>query len=111
MKDRPETLKSIVTCVPTGLGKLYIKISELDSGDPIEVICTIGKSGSSVMAKAEVTGRLITLALHYRIPLAEIVEQLIDISGKEQIPWHDTVIKSIPDAVGKALQSRYLENT
>jgi len=106
-QDRPETLTSTTVRIPTGLGSLYITISELD-GKPFEVFCTIGKSGASIMAKAEVTGRMVSLALRNSIPVKDIVDQLIDISGSEQIAWKDTVIKSIPDAVGKTLRERYL---
>jgi len=105
---RPETLTSTTTKVPTGLGTLYITICELE-GKPFEVFCTIGKSGGSIMAKAEVVGRMISLALRYKVPLDEIVDQLIDISGSEQMPWKDTVIKSIPDAVGKILKRKYID--
>ena len=104
---RPETLNASVTKVPTGLGNLYITITELDS-KPFEVFCVLGKSGASIMAKAEVIGRMISLALRYEVPVNEIVDQLIDISGSEQIPWKTTVIKSIPDAVGKVLKEKYL---
>lgn len=106
--QRPETLNSSTTKVPTGHGNLYITITEHE-GKPFEVFCTIGKSGGSVMAKAELTGRIISLALRNEIPLADIVDQLIDISGSEQMPWKDTVIKSIPDAVGKVLKRKYLD--
>ena len=105
---RPETLPSTTTKVPTGLGNLYITITEHES-KPFEVFCTLGKSGRSIMAKAEVVGRLTTLALRHNIPLDEIVDQLIDISGSEPMAWKDTVIKSIPDAVGKVLKSKYLD--
>lgn len=107
-QPRPEILQSITTKVPTGLGTLYITVSELD-GKPFEVFCTIGKSGGSIMAKAEVTGRMISLALRHDIPLDEIVNQLIDIAGGEQLPWKDTVVKSIPDAVGKILKRKYID--
>lgn len=61
------------------------------------------------MAKAEVVGRMVSLALRHDIPLVDIVEQLIDIDGGNQMAWKDTVIKSIPDAVGKVLKRRYLD--
>ena len=106
-KERPKTLTSTTTKVPTGHGNLYITITEHE-GKPFEVFCTIGKSGGSVMAKAEVTGRMVSLALRHEIPLTDIIDQLIDISGSEQRPWKKTLIKSIPDAVGKILKERYL---
>ena len=104
---RPKTLPSTVIKVPTGYGMLYITISE-HKGKPFEVFCTIGKSGSSIMAKAEVVGRMVSLALRHDVQVEDIVDQLIDIDGGNQIAWEDTVIKSIPDAVGKILKRRYL---
>jgi len=106
MKKRPETLPSSTTCVKTGYGNLYITITELDS-KPFEVFCTLGKSGSSIMAKAELTGRMASLALRNDIDVSEVVEQLIDIDGGKQEPWKGTLVKSIPDAVAKVLKERY----
>ncbi|MBU2685876.1 MAG: hypothetical protein KKF27_21755 [Gammaproteobacteria bacterium] len=106
--QRPETLNSFTTKVPTGFGNLYITVTELDS-KPFEVFCTIGKSGASIMAKAEVTGRLVSLALRHEVPLEDIIDQLIDISGGEPLAWKKTMIKSIPDAVGKVLREKYID--
>ncbi len=109
MKKRPDTLFSTTTKIPTGFGNLYITISELDD-KPFEVFATIGKSGGDIMAKAEMAGRLISLALRNDISVSEIVNQLIDISGKSIVAYKDGSVKSIPDAIGKVLKSRYLDN-
>jgi len=106
MKPRPETLDSKTVRVPTGYGNLYITVTELD-GKPFEVFCSLGKSGASIMAKAEVIGRLCSLALRHDIPVKEVIGQLVDISGGEQTTWKKTLIKSIPDAVGKVLKTLY----
>jgi ribonucleoside-diphosphate reductase alpha chain len=112
MKTRPQTLESTTTCVPTGYGKLYVTITELNS-KPFEVFCSLGKSGSSIMAKAELTGRMTSLALRNGIDVSEIVNQLIDIDGGKHEPWQIAgmegfvLIKSIPDAVARVLQRRY----
>ena len=102
-----EFWESKTTCVPTAYGKLYITIAEED-GKPRHVFCTIGKSGRSIMAKAEAVGRLTSLALRNGIPVEKVVAQIIDISGEEPLAWKNTIIKSIPDAVGKVLKERYL---
>lgn len=104
---RPETLEGTTIKVETGLGKLYVTINEID-GKPVEVFATIGKSGGSIMAKAEVTGRLTSLALRYGIPVQDIVDELVDIAGGQPLMVKDQMIKSIPDAVGKLLRKRYL---
>ena len=106
MKPRPETLSSNTTKIPTGYGNLYITITELD-GKPWEVFATIGRSGAGIMAKAEVTGRLTSLALRHGIAINEVVKQLIDIGGDHPAPYKDGMIKSIPDAVGKLLKEKY----
>lgn len=106
--NRPETLQSKTVKVPTGHGDIFITVSELNN-KPFEVFCTIGKSGKSIQAKAEVTGRMTSLALRYQVPLKEIIDQLIDISGEEQRAWKDGAIKSIPDAVAKVLKQLYGE--
>ncbi len=94
--------------MPTGFGNLYITISELDDR-PFEVFATIGKSGGDIMAKAEVIGRLISLALRNDIPVNEIVDQLVNISGESVVAYKRGSIKSIPDAIGRVLKERYLD--
>lgn len=105
--ERPESLPSRTVKVPTGYGNLYVTVTEYE-GKPFEIFCSIGKSGASIMAKAEVTGRLASLALRNGVPIKEVIEQLLDISGGEARAWKKTVIKSIPDAVGKVLSDLYL---
>jgi len=109
MKERPKQLPSSTYTIPTGLGKLYVTISELN-GVPFEVFCVIGKSGGDVNAMAETLGRLISLALRNDIPVAEIVKQLSGISGESQLMWENYLVKSIPDAVGELLRRVYLTN-
>lgn len=108
MIERPEILPSKTFKVRTGYGNLYITVTEHE-GKPFEVFCSIGKSGGSIMAKAEVTGRLTSLALRHEIPLKEVIDQLTEISGENLMPWKDMVIRSIPDAVGKILREHYLK--
>ena len=107
-KTRPETLEGKTHKIKTGLGNLYVTINEFD-GEPLEVFATIGKSGGSITAKAEVTGRMVSLALRYGIPLNDIVEQLTDISGSQPIMVGREMVKSIPDAVGKLLKKLYID--
>jgi len=106
MKERPETLPSKTIKVKTGYGNLYVTVTELE-GIPFEVFATVGKSGAGIMAKAEVTGRLVSLALRNDVPVTEIIDQLKDIGGDHLLATGKTVIKSIPDAVGKVLEKLY----
>lgn len=106
--ERPQTLDSKTVKVPTGYGNLYVTVTEYE-GKPFEVFCSIGKSGASIMAKAEVTGRLTSLALRNGVDVKDVIEQLLDISGGEIRTWKKLPIKSIPDAVGKVLNELYGE--
>lgn len=104
MDERPETLWSLTKFIQTGYGKLYCTITSKESwGYPYEIFVTIGKSGKSIEAKAEVVGRLCSLALRHGISVVDILPQLLDISGEQPIMTDMGLVKSIPDAVGKLL--------
>lgn len=109
MKDRPDQLNGRTFRVHTGHGYLYVIMGENTDGKLKEVICQIGKSGQSVLAKAELTGRMITLALEYDVPISEIIHQLKNISGENPIMHGNRLIKSIPDAVSYVLEKFYME--
>ncbi|MBW2539171.1 MAG: vitamin B12-dependent ribonucleotide reductase, partial [Deltaproteobacteria bacterium] len=79
VKERPETLEGFTTKIVTGLGRLYVTVTECE-GNPFEVFATIGKSGKSTTAKTEAIGRLISLALRSGVKVGNIVEQLKGIS-------------------------------
>ena len=89
--------------IETGYGNLYINIMDRDD-KPLKIICTIGKSGQSTMAKAMVTGTMVSLALKYGAPIDEIIEKLSGIRGDHPFTGPHGVVWSIPDAVAKALK-------
>jgi len=107
--DRPDTLQGFTTKVVTGMGNLYVTVTEMD-GKPFEVFATIGKSGKSTMAKTEAIGRLVSLALRSGIPVDKIVEQLKGICGEHPVFSKDGLVLSIPDAISKVLEKRYLKD-
>jgi len=107
--DRPETLEGFTTKVVTGMGNLYVTVTEMD-GKPFEVFATIGKSGKSTMAKTEAIGRLVSLALRSGISPDKIVEQLKGICGEHPVFSKDGLVLSIPDAISKVLEKRYLKD-
>ena len=109
VKDRPETLEGFTTKIVTGMGKLYVTITELE-GEPFEVFATIGKSGKSTMAKTEAIGRLVSLALRSGIRVEKIVDQLKGICGEHPVFHKDGLVLSIPDAISRILEKRYLQN-
>jgi ribonucleoside-diphosphate reductase alpha chain len=107
VKDRPETLKGFTTKIRTGLGQLYITVTELD-GRPFEVFATIGKSGRSTTAKTEAIGRLVSLALRSGIKVDKVVEQLKGIGGEHPIFQEGGLVLSIPDAIARVLEKRFM---
>jgi ribonucleoside-diphosphate reductase alpha chain len=109
VRDRPETLEGFTTKVVTGMGNLYVTVTEMD-GRPFEVFATIGKSGKSTMAKTEAIGRLVSLALRSGISADKIVEQLKGICGEHPVFSKDGLVLSIPDAISKVLEKRYLKD-
>jgi ribonucleoside-diphosphate reductase alpha chain len=106
---RPETLEGFTTRVKTGLGRLYVTVTEFN-GHPFEVFATIGKSGRSTAAKAEAIGRLVSLALRNGVETKEIVDQLKGIGGEHPIFQNGGLVLSIPDAIGNVLENRYLKD-
>ena len=109
VKDRPETLEGFTTKVNTGLGNLYVTVTEF-KGNPFEVFATIGKSGKSTTAKTEAIGRLVSLALRSGVHVEKIVDQLKGICGEHPVFQKDGLVLSIPDAISRVLEKRYLQN-
>ena len=107
VQDRPETLKGFTTKIRTGLGQLYVTVTELD-GRPFEVFATIGKSGRSTTAKTEAIGRLVSLALRSGIRVDKVVEQLKGIGGEHPIFQEGGLVLSIPDAIARVLEKRFM---
>jgi ribonucleoside-diphosphate reductase alpha chain len=106
--ERPETLDGFTTKIRTGLGQLYVTVTEFH-GRPFEVFATIGKSGRSTTAKTEAIGRLVSLALRSGVQVGEIVEQLKGIGGEHPIFQEGGLVLSIPDAIARVLERRYLK--
>jgi len=101
-KLRPDSLPSQTTRIKTGFGKLYITISYKD-GKPFEIFCTIGKSGRELNGLVEAIGRLCSLWLRSDGDIKELSKQLKGIGGESPTPDKDSLILSIPDAIGQLL--------
>jgi ribonucleoside-diphosphate reductase alpha chain len=93
----------------TGMGHLYVTVTEYE-GRPFEVFATIGKSGRSTAAKAEAVGRLVSLALRSGVKVGDIVKQLKGIGGEYPVFQPGGLVLSIPDAIARILEKRYLTN-
>ncbi len=106
-RKRPQTLEGFTERIKTGMGSLYITVSEY-KGRPFELFATVGKSGKSTQAKTEAIGRLISLALRSGIGVDEIIEQISGIRGEHAVFQDGGLVYSIPDAIAKVLTKRYL---
>ncbi|MBU0992644.1 MAG: vitamin B12-dependent ribonucleotide reductase [Proteobacteria bacterium] len=107
VKERPDTLNGFTTKVKTGMGQLYVTVTEFE-GRPFEVFATIGKSGKSTTAKTEAIGRLISLALRSGVHVEEIIDQVKGITGEHTVFQNGGLVLSIPDAIGRVLEKRYM---
>jgi len=105
--ERPETLNGFTTKIKTGYGQLYVTVTEFD-GKPFEVFATIGKSGRSTTAKTEAIGRLVSLALRSGVIVDKIVDQLKGIGGEFPVFQDGGLVLSIPDAISRVLERKYV---
>jgi len=108
VQERPETLEGFTTKMTTGYGNLYVTVTEYENR-PFEVFATIGKSGRSTTAKTEAIGRLVSLALRSGVRVGKIVGQLKGIGGEYPVFQKDGLVLSIPDAISRVLEKRYLD--
>ena len=110
---RPDVLNSRTIKQLTPFGNLYVTVSEWGAGEPFEVFATIGKAGSDVQAMTEAACRAISQLLRLAAPLSRrerlllIVEQFEGIGGYATSGFGSERVRSIPDAIAKALR-RYL---
>jgi ribonucleoside-diphosphate reductase alpha chain len=80
----------------------------------LEVFVNVGRAGSDIAALAEALGRLIGVTLRLPSPLTpeertrEIVNQLRGIGGSRTVGFGLEQVRSLPDAIGLALQ-KHLE--
>ncbi len=109
VKKRPETLEGFTTRIKTGMGQLYVNVTEYD-GRPFEVFATIGKSGKSTTAKTEAIGRLISLAFRSGVHVEDVIDQIKGIRGEHAVFQNGCLVHSIPDAIGQILEDRYVKN-
>jgi ribonucleoside-diphosphate reductase alpha chain len=108
-QKRPSILKGFTQKIKTGMGYLYVTVSEFNNR-PFELFATIGKSGKSTQAKTEAIGRLISLALRSGVEVEEIIEQIQGIRGEHAVFQEGGLVYSIPDAIAKVLEKRYMVN-
>ncbi|HET7099445.1 MAG TPA: vitamin B12-dependent ribonucleotide reductase [Patescibacteria group bacterium] len=107
--ERPLKVSGATYKIATPLGNAFITVNEDEKGDPFEVFIMIGKAGSEVAALAEALGRLISTTLRFgnHLPAKErareIMMQMKGISGGRSVGFGPNKVKSLPDAVARAI--------
>lgn len=111
--ERPVRVEGATYRIVTPLGSAFITVNQDNAGNPFEVFITIGKAGSEVAAMAEALGRMISTTLRFgnhKPPIErarEIVEQLKGIGGGRSVGFGHNKIRSLPDAVARAISLHF----
>jgi ribonucleoside-diphosphate reductase alpha chain len=109
IKQRPAVVQGYTRQVRAPEGKINITINSDEQG-PFEVFVNVGKAGSDIAALSEALGRLISLNLQLLSPLSpvdraqEITNQLRGIGGSRSVGFGVQQVRSLPDAVARALE-------
>jgi ribonucleoside-diphosphate reductase alpha chain len=109
VKERPAVVQGYTRQISAPEGKVNVTINSDEHG-PLEVFVNVGKAGSDISALAEALGRLISLNLRLLSPLSqtdrakEIAEQLRGIGGSRSVGFGMQQVRSLPDAVARALE-------
>ncbi len=109
IKPRPAVVQGYTRQVNSPEGKVNITVNSDENG-PLEVFVNVGKAGSDIAALAEALGRLISLNLRVLSPISqsdrvqEIAEQLRGIGGSRTVGFGPQQVRSLPDAVARALE-------
>jgi ribonucleoside-diphosphate reductase alpha chain len=108
IKPRPVVMSGYTRQVRAPEGTVNITMNS-DVEGLFEVFVNVGKAGSDVSALAEALGRLISRFLQIDSPLtqdqrvAEVARQLSGIGGSSSIGFGPNRVRSLPDAVARAL--------
>jgi ribonucleoside-diphosphate reductase alpha chain len=118
IKPRPTKVEGATYKIETPIGHAFITVNQDADGNPFEVFIAIGKAGSEVAAMAEALGRLISTTLRFGnhvSPLERaknLVDQLQGIGGGSSVGFGPNKVRSLPDAVAKAIAIHFgLMNT
>ena len=115
MKGRPDILMGRTIKIESPHGTVYTTVNENGNGDPFEIFVNVGKAGSDIAADAEALGRSLSLMLRMPSPLnAEqrvdlMVRHLRGIGGSRDVGFGQNRVRSVPDAIARALH-KYLES-
>jgi ribonucleoside-diphosphate reductase alpha chain len=109
IKLRPIKVEGATYKIATPLGNAFITVNHDLDGNPFEVFVGIGKAGSDVSAMAEAIGRMISVTFRSGSHMSamdkakEVIEQLRDIGGGRSVGYGPNKVRSLPDAIAKAI--------
>jgi ribonucleotide reductase alpha subunit len=115
VKVRPDVVAGYTRRVRAPEGSVNVTLNSDEDG-LLEVFVNIGKAGSDVAALAEALGRLISLLLRFDSPIPqderarEVARQLGAIGGSTSIGFGPNRVRSLPDAVARALEAHLSGN-
>lgn len=107
---RPTEAIGKMFVIPTHFGKMTMDVHMDDSGEPFEVIVSVGAAGSDLMADAVGMGMLVSKMLRLRsdVPVRERVEIIVDtlknIGGSGSYGFGPNRVTSLASAISKGLQ-------
>ncbi|MDO8515233.1 MAG: ribonucleotide-diphosphate reductase subunit alpha, partial [bacterium] len=113
LPKRPTKVEGATYRIETPLGTAFITVNHDEENNPYELFINIGKAGSEVAAMAEALGRLISTTLRFgnhrpaKERALEIVDQLSGIGGAGVVGFGANRVKSLPDAVAKAIAMHF----
>jgi ribonucleoside-diphosphate reductase alpha chain len=113
IRSRPAVVHGYTRNMKAPEGTVNITLNSDDEG-LLEVFVNVGRAGSDIAALAEALGRLTGVLLRLPSPLTpeertrEVVNQLRGIGGSRTVGFGLEQVRSLPDAIGLALQ-KHLE--
>ncbi|MCL6649676.1 MAG: vitamin B12-dependent ribonucleotide reductase [Chloroflexi bacterium] len=109
VRPRPSVVHGYTRQIVAPEGKVNVTLNSDEQG-LLEVFINVGKAGSDIAALAEALGRLVSLNLRMAGPLSpnerarEIANQLRGIGGSRSVGFGPNQVRSLPDAVARALE-------
>lgn len=110
MRPRPTLSHGMTVKKESPLGSVFVTVNDDEQGEPLEIFITSGKAGSDITGMAEAMGRLASLVLRVASPISPderlrlIASQLAGIGGARSMGFGKSRVRSMPDAVGLALE-------
>jgi ribonucleoside-diphosphate reductase alpha chain len=95
----------------TPIGTALITVKHTVDGEPCEVSVQVGEDGSDVRWMAEALGHLVSFVLRMpssvspRQRLEQVVDQLVDIGGRQTHGFGGAQVRSLPDVVARTLSA------